>query len=339
MKDILSFENLYISSCKCARNVRWKKSVAYYLLNQLEETYKLHKQLHEGTYKERNHKQFKIFEPKERDVLSISFRDRVYQRTLNDLVIYPTMTKSFIYDNCACQRKRGTDFARGRLRKHLRRFYVENGNNKGYLIHIDIRHYYPNMSHRVAEELLGSKLPPAVYEHVKRMLAMYSGEKGYFAGSQLIQILGVSVLDRIDHFIKEKLKVKHYVRYMDDLILVVKDNPYFYLARIEEQLEKIEFELNTDKTKVVRLNKGDTFLGFKFSLSETGRVYQCLSTQNMKRRKRKLRRVKYRSQQEMEESFNTWKSYAQKSTSQKRIREVIDHYEKFYKNGTSELRS
>lgn len=168
---------------------------------------------------------------------------------------------------------------------------------------------------------------------------MYTGDIGYFAGSQLIQILGVSMLDRIDHFIKEKLKVKHYVRYMDDLMLIVKDNPYYYLDKISRELNKIKFELNTKKTKVLRLNKGDVFLGFKFSLSKSGRVYQCLTTENMKRRKRKLKRVKYGSYDEMNSSFETWKSYSEKSTSQKRIKEVINYYEKLNKDVSSTIRA
>ena len=318
--NITSFDNLYESALKCAKGVKWKKTVAHYLLNQLEETYKLSTSLKNGTYKERRHKVFKIHEPKEREVMSIAFRDRIYQRTLNDNILYPLMTNSFIYDNCACQKGKGTDFARERLKKHLRRYYYENG-NVGYLIHIDIKKYYPNMSHRVALKLFKKKLPPLVFERVEQILLMYKGDKGYFAGSQLIQILGISILDEIDHYIKEKLKVKHYVRYMDDLILVVKENPQFYIDDIEKQLNKLEFELNKDKTKISKLYKGDTFLGFKFSLSNTGKIYQCLANKNIKRAKRKN---KYRSIIQL----NTWLSYTKKSTSQKRITEVIRDYEK-----------
>ena len=317
--NITSFNNLYDSVLKCARGVKWKSSVAHFLLNQLEETYKLSKSLENGTYKERKHKVFKIYEPKEREVISISFRDRVYQRTLNDLVLYPIMTNSFIYDNCACQKGKGTDFARNRLKKHLHRYYVKNG-NQGYIIHIDIKKYYPNMSHKVAIELFRKKLPTDLFNRVLDILKIYNGEKGYYAGSQLIQILGVAILDDLDHYIKEKLKVKHYIRYMDDLILIVKENPQMYIDEIEKQLNFIDFELNKNKTKIKKLSQGDVFLGFKFLLSNSGKIYQCLTTQNLKRAKRKN---KYRNTNQ----FNVWLSYSNKSTSQKRIMEVIRDYE------------
>lgn len=329
--NTISFDNLYESCLKCSHNVKWKRSTAHFLLNQLEETHKLYSQLKNGSYKECKHKIFKVYEPKEREVLSIAFKDRVYQRTLNDLVIYPIMTKSFIYDNCACQKGKGTDFARKRLKKHLRSYYCRNG-NKGYLIHIDIKKYYPNMSHKVAVNLFKEKLPSEIFVKVLDMLKNYKGEKGYYAGSQLIQILGISILDKLDHYIKEQLKVKHYVRYMDDLIVIVKDKPMFYLEKIKKQLSNIEFEINYEKTKVVRLYKGDTFLGFKFSLSNSGKVYQCLATKNIKRAKRK---INTRNQA----SFETWWSYATKSTSRKRIMEVKKLYEKRNKIKTITIRS
>lgn len=319
--DITSFDILYRSALKCASNVKWKRQTAHYILNHLEETYKLSTSLINETYKEHKHKIFKVYEPKERDVMSISFRDRVYQRALNDNIIYPIMTKSFIYDNCACQKGKGTDFARERLKTHLRRYYNHYHDNKGYIVHIDIKKYYPNMSHKVAEDFFKEKLPPKIYKQVYEILKSNKGDKGYYAGSQLIQILGISILDKLDHYIKEKLKVKHYIRYMDDLMLAVRENPQFYIDEIERQLNLLEFELNKEKTKIRKLHQGDVFLGFKFSLSRSGKVYQCLTTKNIKRAKRKN---KCRNQ----EQFNTWLSYSTKSTSQKRIMEVIRDYEK-----------
>lgn len=330
--DTISFNNLYASSLKCCRGVKWKKSTAHYLLNQLEETHKLYESLHNGTYRESKHKVFKVYEPKEREVMSICFRDRVYQRTLNDLLLYPIMTKSFVYDNCACQHNKGTDFARNRIKTHLRRYYQHYGDNKGYLLHIDIKKYYPNMSHKVAINLFKEQLPKDVFEKVFDILKMYKGEKGYYAGSQLIQILGISILNKIDHYIKEQLKVKHYVRYMDDLFLIIRNNPTYYLENIKKELNKIEFEINKEKTKIKKLYQGDTFLGFKFLLSNSGKVYQCIATKNIKRAKRKLC-VRDKK------SFDVWYSYANKSTSKKRIMEVKKLYESRSQNQVSTIRS
>lgn len=94
----------------------WKDSVAHYVLNGIESTLQLEEDLKSGAYKARPPITFKITSPKEREIVSIAFRDRVYQRSLNDNVVYPAMSRSFIRDNCACQSNKGTDYARERLK-------------------------------------------------------------------------------------------------------------------------------------------------------------------------------------------------------------------------------
>lgn len=83
-ENIIGFDALYNSMEKCRKGVIWKDSVAHYYLNGIEETLKLEEQLKTGTYKERKPVQFTIMAPKKREIVSIAFRDRVYQRSLND---------------------------------------------------------------------------------------------------------------------------------------------------------------------------------------------------------------------------------------------------------------
>ena len=111
LESVISFDSLYESMWKCKRGVIWKDSVASYCLNGIERTLKLSKDLHNGKYKARPPIHFKITSPKPREIASITFRDRVFQRSLNDNVVYPIMSNSFIYDNFACQKGKGTDAA------------------------------------------------------------------------------------------------------------------------------------------------------------------------------------------------------------------------------------
>lgn len=96
-EQVIGFEALYKSMHRCKKNVLWKDSAASFYLNGIEQALKLEKQLKEGTYKPRPPKKFEITHPKRREAVSIAFRDRVYQRSLNDNVIYPIMTQSFIH--------------------------------------------------------------------------------------------------------------------------------------------------------------------------------------------------------------------------------------------------
>lgn len=175
----IDFEHLYDSAMKCKKSVMWKDSAAHFMLNIADEVDKLSTKLNSGMYEPRKTVKFKILSPKEREIISVSFVDRVYQRSLNDNILYPTMTKSFIYDNCACQKGKGTDFARNRLKMHLYRFYRKYG-TKGYVLQIDIKKYYPSMSHKLVEEMFKKKLDADTYNAIEQILHhQYEGDVGY----------------------------------------------------------------------------------------------------------------------------------------------------------------
>lgn len=100
----------------------------------------LKKSLEKGTYKISPYANFKVYEPKERDILSTKMKDRVFQRSFVDNYFYDEMTRSFIYDNGACQRGRGTERTRKRLICHLQRFYRKHGTN-GYALKGDLTNF------------------------------------------------------------------------------------------------------------------------------------------------------------------------------------------------------
>ena len=119
--SVIGYDALYDSMMKCIKGVLWKDSVASFYLRAGENISRLERELKNGTYKAKPMKHFMVTSPKPREIASVAFRDRVYQRSLNDNVVYPVMTRSFIYDNYACQKGKGTDAARNRLKEFLRK--------------------------------------------------------------------------------------------------------------------------------------------------------------------------------------------------------------------------
>ena len=239
-EEIINFNNLYTSMHKCKSGVLWKGSVASYYLNGIENTIRLQDQLINGTYQARRPITFTITSPKRREILSVAFRDRVYQRALNDNWIYPHVTKGFIYDNAACQKGKGTDFALKRMKEFLRKAYRKHGQDF-YIAKCDIKGYYPNMPHDRVNNIFKARLPEEVFERsLKIMQQQYTGDIGYNPGSQMIQIAGIAALDEIDHYIKEVLRIKWYMRYMDDFILIHQDKAY-----LEECMQKVKQKLKS----------------------------------------------------------------------------------------------
>lgn len=335
MENVVGFEALYESAMKCKKGVLWKDSVAHYILNIIEETIKLEDQLKNGEYRPRPQKPFTVQScGKIRTVMGVSFRDRVYQRSLNDNAIYPAMTRSFIYDNGACQKNKGTNFSRERLVCFLQKFYRKHGLN-GYVLQCDISGYYPNMRHDVVEKAFEKRLSPEIYERAcEVMRGQYSGDVGFLPGSQMIQIAGISVLDGMDHFIKERLRIKYYTRYMDDFILIHEDKDYLEkcLEEIRDFLRPMGFELHPKKTRIYPISDGIKFLGFIYRLTRTGKVVRTVLPKNVKNYRIKLRRLvnlakKGRlTREKVDECYKSWKAHASKGNSHNLLRRMDAYY-------------
>ncbi len=340
-ESVIGFDALYSSMFKTKRGVLWKDSVAAFYHRGVERTDRLSEELHRGTYKASPPKHFMVTSPKPREIASIAYRDRVYQRSLNDNVIYPVMTKGFIYDNWACQTGKGTDPARMRLKQFLRKFYLKHG-LEGYVSQFDIHGYYPNMLHSVAEENFRRKLPDWAFRRaVSIMKDQYDGDIGYNPGSQLIQIEGISLLNDLDHFIKEKLKVKYYIRYMDDLIMIHHDHSFLERCQqaVKDELAKLGFEVNPKKTRIYDLREGIVFLGFRFWLNETGKVVLTPDPDKIKTGRKKYRRLVEKSKrglvpkENVDMSFTTWINHLSKGSSKQLIRRLTEYYQNLWKEG------
>ena len=338
-EEIIGFDALYESMRKCQLGVIWKDSVAHFVLNGPEEVMKLEAELKSGEYQPRKPKQFVVNSPKRREISSIPFRDRVYQRSLNDKVLYPVMTRSFIYDNWACQKGKGTDHARERLKEFLHRFYRKHA-TEGYFAQFDIHGYYPNMDHAYIENMFREKLEPSVFRRVQEVLRhQYPGDKGYNPGSQMIQIAGISALNPLDHYIKEQLHIRLYIRYMDDFILIHEDRSYLEecMKKIIRKLEECRFEVNPKKTRIFPINEGIMFLGFQYRLTETGKVLMFINPKNVKAKRKNLRRLVTKSKkglipkESVDESFRAWKDHASKGNSFKLLQRMDKYYADLWK--------
>ena len=331
---IIGIDAIHASMLKCEKGVKWKGTVAYFRHHWPDEVYKLSKQLHDGSYTERKAKFFIITEPKFREIMSINFRDRVFQRSLNDVAIYPQVTRSFVADNFACQKGKGTNPARDRLTELLRWHYRRYGAS-GWVLKIDIKGYYPNMQHDYAEGMLGRYLDDETYQLAVRVLSHLPGEIGYNPGSQIVQIVGITALDKIDHYIKERLGVKCYIRYMDDFTLIHPDREYLErcLEEIKMKLREIDMEVSEKKTYIQPITKPIKHLGFKYRLTDTGKVVVLADSEKIKHEKKKLVRMValvdkgLLTKHDVDAHFKAWKASVRYGNSIKLMHKLNEWYE------------
>lgn len=342
---VASFEALMNSTSKCLHGVKWKDTPAAYSLNEIEENLRLEAQLEKGTYKQRKPRRFKVTYPKERDIVSVAFRDRVFQRSLNDNIIYPRISKSFIYDNMACQHGKGPDKARDRLKCFLQRYYRKHG-IEGYVLKCDIKGYYPNMSHKVVRDCFKKVIDGWTYQQALTVLdGQYDGETGYNPGSQMIQIAGIGILNSMDHFVKEVLHIEYYMRYMDDFILIHHDKKYLLecKARLAQMLISLDCQFNTKKTNITPLSDGIEFLGFHFRLTETGKVVMTINSKNVKHERKKLKKLVglvkkgERTKEKVDECYASWKNHASKGDSYKLLQRMDQYYRDLWRNAENDI--
>lgn len=343
-EEVISYDSLWDSFMKCKRGVIWKPSVKHFSLNAVEEVYKIEQQLNNGTWKNGIPKKITIAFPKKREGLSIPFRDRIYQRSINDNVLYKSIQPSFILDNCACQKGKGIDFARKRLKKHLWNQYCHFGIDS-YVLQIDIKGYYPNMQHDAVKKKFRRYLADELYEMVCDVLdTQYAGDVGYNPGSQMVQIAGISLLDDLDHYCKERLHLKHYMRYMDDILIIHESKEYlkYVLSEIEKKLDEISFQVHETKTHITPLKKGFTFLGFEYRMTFTGKVIMTLNSANVKHERKKLYRMVNlvkkgeRNKDKVDECFKSWCANAKKGNSFNLITRMTIYYNSLYEDEISE---
>lgn len=338
---ICSFEELYKAAYICKRNVMWKDSVAGFIKNALVNCHILHEELENETYKLSPYSVFVVHEKKTRTIVSTRMRDRVVQRSLCDNYLTEYLTKSFIYDNCACLPGRGTDMARNRLKCHLQRFYRKHGLN-GYVLKVDIHDFFGSTPHDVVKAAVTKRVPdPWVREQVFTIVDSFdhiAPDRGMGLGSQITQLVQLAVLDDLDHYIKEVLRIKGYVRYMDDFILIHEDKEHlkYCLSEITRMLSDIGLELNEKKTGIQSINQGIHFLGFSFRLTDTGRVVQTVLHKKISKERRKLRRMVDQvktgkmTRQHVDECYKAWKAHVGKGNCRSLLSKMDSYYVSLY---------
>lgn len=229
--------------------------------------------------------------PKEREIQALSFADRVFQHLLCDTILRPYFEPRLIYDNVACRQGKGRHFALKRLEKFFHDHYKKCGAN-GYILKFDIRKYFPSIDHEVLKEKLSSFPDEEVKKLLYLIIDSYAAdtEKGLPMGNQSSQWFALYYLDRLDRLIKEKLRIKGYVRYMDDGVLIHESKEYLQecLRQMQKLVAEEKLEFN-QKTQIFPVSQGVDFLGWHFYMTDTGKALRRLRTSNKKRFKRRLK--------------------------------------------------
>lgn len=282
--QIISFESLLKSHQRARIGKQHKREVIEFEANLSRNLWELHYQLKYHHYRIGGYRKFMIHDPKEREIQAISYRDRIVQHSLCDYLLVPLLENHLIDANCACRVGKGSRYAVKLLRSFMTQHYRKQGAT-GYFVKLDISKYFPSIDHQILyKKLRRYPFDKDTWWLLQVVIDSYGSGKGLPMGNQSSQCFALLYLDRIDRVIKEKLRVKYYVRYMDDMILLVSDKSSAQqcLECIGQEIKGENLVLNA-KSQIIKTCNGVEFLGWHFKYSLSGKIVQKVKQQSKKR--------------------------------------------------------
>ena len=285
--DVITFDHIYNSITECYKVTPWKRSSQLGFKNIVLNTQKLYEALCDETYMPKEPRKFIISERgKTRNIDSFAFLDKVIQKVLAQNVLLKIIDKSCIYDTYACLKGRGITKAGDRLSTFLvscKNKYKEFGVAK-----IDIKSYFESINTEIMLSLIKDLVDDKLFRLFKRLYK----DDNLSLGSELNQLFATLYLNKIDHKIKEIYKIKYYVRYQDDFVLLDENIEYlkFVVANLERDFKDIKLKINQKKTKVCKFKRVE-FLKIQYTF-KNGKLCKRKTNNSTKFLIRKIRKLK-----------------------------------------------
>lgn len=267
-EDIISIKNLYNAWQEFLPGKKNKKDVAEFALNLNHNIYKLYSDLKNKVYSHSKYLAFPINDPKPRDIHKASVRDRLLHHAIYR-ILYPYFDQLFIYDSYSCRNFKGTHRALNRFRNFGRK--VSKSNTKQcWILKGDIRKCFASIDHKILKNILGEYIFDAdILELLQKVIQSFNTKDkigtGLPLGNLTSQLFINIFLNKFDQFIKHRLKVKCYIRYADDFVILNTDKDYLWelVPQIADFLEEeLKLCLHPDKLFVKTYVSGIDFLGW-----------------------------------------------------------------------------
>lgn len=363
LENVITVANFIEALKLCKKAVGYKFSVQNYMAHGLFYIGQTVSIIRAGKVPAvKNTEQVIISERGHRRVITpIRIEDRVTQRVLCDKVLMPLAERKMIYDNGASVKGKGTEFSRKRMNQHIEAAKRRWGADNIYALKFDFKSFFASIPHaqcfRVLDELIEDKRlrdlimgiiesyqledirrieDPVIRE--KEMKSLLAHEKvGICLGSQISQIMALMVPNSFDHFIKDKLGIKFYVRHMDDGVILLNDKDELVRIRelLKEEAAKCGLTLHPKKTQIVKLTKGFTFLKIRYRISHE-KTIKTLDRSGIVRMRRKMKKFTKMvgktklTADDVYASVQSWVAHAKVAMAYHTVKNMMELYDRLY---------
>lgn len=261
-QELISLENLFQAWDEFKKGKRKRKDVQIFERNLEDNLFDLQESLNDKTYKHGGYQAFYVQDPKQRHIHKANVTDRIIHHLLYKY-LYKLFDKSFIYDSYSCRLEKGTHKAVDRLEKFTR-IVSKNYTKDCWVLKLDIKKFFASVNHGVLRNLLKRKIKD---QNILWLLIQVidSFPLGIPLGNLTSQVFANIYLNELDQFVKHKLKIKYYLRYADDFILLSEDKQSLErsVVTISNFLKSnLKLELHPKKIILRKLSWGIDFLGY-----------------------------------------------------------------------------
>ena len=343
---VVTIENLMDVYKNVRNNTRHKEKIFVFELFFSCNIISIYNILKSEEYKHGKYNIFIIKEPKYRLIMSECMPDKIINHLISTYFLFPLIDPLLLPMNVATRPLMGSDKGIYYIKKYINKLkykydkiYVLKCDIAKYFYSIDqeillkklknlidddrifnlVKEVIISTNYDYVNECINKSIDKEIkrlkslpindyQEHVNSLksIPLYKKGKGLPIGNMTSQILAVYYLNDLDHYIKEKLGIKCYVRYMDDFILFHEDREYlkYCLGEIEKKLAEVKLKLNK-KTQILEIHHGFCFLGYRFMLKDK-KLLMLLSSDT---KKRVIKRVKYVRKNKPEMLDKTLASY------------------------------
>ena len=282
------FSELVQAYYDCRRSKRNSNSALAFEVNLERNLTDLHRDLVTGRYRPGRSICFVVTRPKAREVWAADFRGRIVHHLLYNR-IGPGIERSFIADSCACIPGRGTLYAGKRLEAKIRS-QTQNWSRPGFYLKCDLANFFVAIDKRVLGRQLVARVTDPWWQQLALQVLTHDPRENYDVrspahlfnrvpqhkrltaqpahlglpiGNLSSQFFANVYLDALDQFCKHELGAKHYIRYVDDFVLLHESPQQLseWLRRIEQFLPSLGARLNPTKTILQPIDRGVDFVG------------------------------------------------------------------------------
>lgn len=258
-KNTYRLENIMQAFDEVCRNTKNKKKVNHFKDFRCLYIFRIYNILNNRQYTVGPYNSFTIYEPKKREIVSQGMQDKIINHIVSRCILHPAILPCLLDVNVASRENLGTQ-------KGLSLFYdyqriCDLKYDSYYILKCDIKHFFASIDHCRLKDKLRKRIKDK--EALKIVFDIIDSHKdGLGIGNMSSQILAIFYLNDLDHYIKENLKIKYYVRYQDDFLLFHQSKNYLKkcLNDIQSFLKDEKLELN-HKSRIYKNTNGFIFLG------------------------------------------------------------------------------